>query len=124
MIKILSFRKYSVLIVVAFINIVSYAQTEEETELPVKVHHIEPLYIDLVRDLGARKGEKEINIGGEFVNTSSYSIFKTLAEYEFAPINRLGLEIEADFSFYDVYTDEDIISGNSMDELIMYVLYF
>jgi len=123
MIKLLSFRKYFILIVVVFINAVGYAQTEEETELPVKVHHIEPLYIDLVRDLGARKGEKEINIGGEFVNTSSYSIFKTLAEYEFAPINRLGLEIEADFSFYDGYTDEEIIPGNSMDELKLSAQY-
>src|SRR5690625_1792051 len=123
MIKILSFRKYSVLIVVAFINIVSYAQTEEETELPVKVHHIEPLYIDLVRDLGARKGEKEINIGGEFVNTSSYSIFKTLAEYEFAPINRLGLEVEADFSFYDGYANSGDIPGNKLDELKLSAQY-
>src|SRR5690625_4322675 len=117
MIKLLGFRKYFILIVVVFINAVGYAQTEEEAELSVKVHHIEPLYIDLVRDLGARKGEKELNIGGEFVNTSSYSIFKSLVEYEFAPVNRLGLEVEADFSFYDGYTDKENIPGNTMDEL-------
>ena len=28
-----------------------------------KVLHAEPLYIDLIRDLGARKGEREWNIG-------------------------------------------------------------
>ena len=30
---------------------------------PDKVLHAEPLYIDLIRDLGARKGEKEWNFG-------------------------------------------------------------
>src|SRR5690625_6772580 len=90
----LGFRKYIFLCVVTFVSFVGSAQTEEEAKLPEKVHHIEPLYIDLVRDLGARRGEKELNIGGEFVNTSSYSIYKMLAEYEFAPIDRLGLEID------------------------------
>ncbi len=36
----------------------SYAQNEEtenEENLPDKVTHAEPLYIDLIRDLGARK---------------------------------------------------------------------
>src|SRR5690554_6480770 len=113
----LDFNRCCLLAVMIFLNLSSFAQPEEEAELSVKVHHIEPLYIDLVRDLGARKGEKEFNIGGEFVNTSSYSIFKSLVEYEFAPINRLGLEVEADFSFYDGYTDAKNIPGNTMDEL-------
>lgn len=104
-------------------NLTSYAQTEEEADLPAKVHHIEPLYIDLVRDLGARKGEKELNIGAEFINTSSYSIFKTLAEYEFAPINRLGLEIEGNFSFYDGYSDAENVPENKMDELKLSAQY-
>lgn len=29
----------------------------------VKIKHAEPLYLDLMRDLGARKGEAEFNIG-------------------------------------------------------------
>ncbi|GCC52860.1 hypothetical protein SanaruYs_30990 [Chryseotalea sanaruensis] len=28
-----------------------------------KIDHAEPLYIDLIRDLGARKGEREWNVG-------------------------------------------------------------
>ncbi|HAL54345.1 MULTISPECIES: hypothetical protein [Sphingobacterium] len=32
---------------------------QENKSLPDKVHHAEPLYNDLVRDLGARKGEKD-----------------------------------------------------------------
>ena len=31
----------------------------EDSIEPDKVLHAEPLYIDLIRDLGARKGEKE-----------------------------------------------------------------
>ena len=30
---------------------------------PLKVDHAEPLYVDLIRDLGPHKGEKEWNIG-------------------------------------------------------------
>ena len=71
----------------------------QQKELP-KVHHAEPLYLDLVRDLGARKGEKEVNVGMEFAKHKNYNEFMYLAEYEFAPVNRLGLEVEADFSFY------------------------
>ena len=33
---------------------------QENKSLPDKVHHTEPLYNDLVRDLGARKREKEL----------------------------------------------------------------
>lgn len=67
---------------------------------PAKVHHAEPLYMDLVRDLGARKGEKEFNVGTELKGLSSHNQYTFLAEYEFAPINRLGLEVEADFLFF------------------------
>ena len=47
---------------------IGYAQTSNNTNLPPKVEHMEPLYIDLVRDLGARKGEKELNLGSDFIN--------------------------------------------------------
>lgn len=67
---------------------------------PAKVSHAEPLYYDLVRDLGARKGEREINIGADFRNISNYNGYGLLAEYEFAPVDRLGLEAEADLSFF------------------------
>lgn len=67
---------------------------------PDKVSHAEPLYFDLVRDLGARKGEKEINVGAGFTNITNYNEHAFLIEYEFAPINRLGFEAEADFSFF------------------------
>ncbi len=76
------------------------ARTGDTTRIPDKVKHAEPLYFDLVRDLGARKGEREWNIGADFMNTGHYKEYALLAEYEFAPVNRLGLEAETDFSFF------------------------
>jgi hypothetical protein len=67
---------------------------------PVKVMHAEPLFIDLIRDLGARKGEREWNIGLGLVDQSRYDRYETLVEYEWAPANRLGLEIEVPLKFY------------------------
>lgn len=73
------------------------AQTDKKSD---KVSHTEPLYFDLVRDLGARKGEKELNVGADFISITNYNKNSFLVEYEFAPINRLGFEVEADFSFF------------------------
>jgi hypothetical protein len=64
-----------------------------------KVLHAEPLYIDLMRDLGARKGEKEWNVGLGMTDKLNYNNYLALVEYEFAPVDRLGLEIELPFEF-------------------------
>lgn len=66
----------------------------EERREPDKVLHAEPLFIDLIRDLGARKGEAEWNIGLGLTDNTTYDAYTMLVEYEFAPINRLGLEFE------------------------------
>ncbi|HOY14731.1 MAG TPA: HAEPLYID family protein [Saprospiraceae bacterium] len=66
----------------------------------IKVLHAEPLYIDLIRDLGARKGEKEWNIGLGLTDNLKYDSYQALIEYEWAPIDRLGLEVELPFTFY------------------------
>lgn len=65
-----------------------------------KVLHAEPLYIDLIRDLGARKGEKEWNVAFGMLDNQQYDEYEALVEYEWAPIDRLGLEVELPFSFY------------------------
>jgi len=77
----------------------------EEVENPKatlkpKVLHAEPLYIDLIRDLGARKGEKEWNVGFGMQDKRNYDEFEALIEYEWAPIDRLGLEVELPVSLY------------------------
>lgn len=75
------------------------AEVEEKRET-VKVLHAEPLYIDLIRDLGARKGEKEWNLGLGLTDNNQYDEYTALVEYEWAVIDRLGLEVELPFSFY------------------------
>lgn len=68
--------------------------------LSPKVQHAEPLFIDLIRDLGARKGEKEWNVGLGMVDQLRWDKYETLVEYEWAVRDRLGLEIEVPFTFY------------------------
>ena len=114
------------LLVLLFCSIVTTAQENPISTPPEKipkVHHIEPLYIDLVRDLGARKGEKELNLAGDFKNTSNYSEYAVLAEYEFAPIDRLGLEVETDFSFFKRISDAQEIPKNRFDNLRLSAQY-
>lgn len=67
---------------------------------PDKVLHAEPLFVDLIRDLGARKGEAEWNVAYGMTDVTSFTRYDGLIEYEFAPANRLGLEIEMPFSIH------------------------
>ncbi|MCS6819288.1 MAG: hypothetical protein NZ522_05000, partial [Chitinophagales bacterium] len=68
-----------------------------------KVLHAEPLFIDLIRDLGARKGEKEWNFGFGLTDKGKNDEYLALVEYEFAPIDRLGIEFEIPARFYIPY---------------------
>lgn len=77
-----------------------YIHEVENNNIPDKVLHAEPLYIDLIRDLGARKGEQEWNVGLGLTDNNSFDKYTALVEYEWAPLNRLGLEVELPFSFY------------------------
>ncbi len=118
--------KKLVLLVLLFFSTISHSQESPNPSPPIKipkVHHIEPLYIDLVRDLGARKGEKELNLAGDFKNAPDYSEYAVLAEYEFAPINRLGLEIETDFSFFKQISNVKKIPKNRFDNLRLSAQY-
>ena len=65
-----------------------------------KVLHAEPLYIDLMRDLGAHKGESEWNVAGGITDRRGYDEYEGLVEYEWAVIDRLGLEIEVPFTLF------------------------
>jgi len=89
---------------------------QENDSLPDKVHHAEPLYNDLVRDLGARKGEKEFNVGADIKRMHSADEFGYLMEYEFAPIDRLGLEAETDF-VYSKSRMANVSSSNQLERL-------
>jgi hypothetical protein len=90
-----------------------------------KVLHAEPLYIDLIRDLGARKGEKEWNIGLGLTDKTESDKYVALVEYEFAPIDRLGLEIELPFSFYypSHGVPKDSIQSNKLNSIKLAAQY-
>jgi hypothetical protein len=77
-----------------------YIVKVQDKHIKDKVLHAEPLYIDLIRDLGARKGEREWNVGLGLTDNKTFDEYQALIEYEWAPMDRLGLEVEFPFSFY------------------------
>jgi hypothetical protein len=93
-------------------------QVELHSDQP-KVLHAEPLFIDLIRDLGARKGEKEWNVGLGLTDRLRFDSYDALIEYEWAPVNRLGLEVELPFSIYSNYNGQsrDSIPPNRLKSL-------
>lgn len=80
-----------------------------ERTRPLKLEHAEPLYIDLIRDLGAHKGEKEWNVGMGMTDQLRHDSYEFLVEYEWAIIDRLGLEIEVPAT---IYTGRSMNSGD------------
>ncbi|WP_131960261.1 HAEPLYID family protein [Dyadobacter psychrotolerans] len=85
----------------SLVSLPSLAQNDSiQPKRPLKIRHAEPLYMDLIRDLGARKGEKEWNVGYGIEGHKDYTINHSFVEYEFSPMNRLGLEVEVPFAFY------------------------
>lgn len=91
-----------------FLTITTIAQTKNDSIITIqpqqktlkpKVEHAEPLYTDLMRDLGARKGEAEINVGFGVASKKGYNEYNGFIEYEWAVADRLGLEVEVPFSF-------------------------
>jgi hypothetical protein len=88
-----------------------------------KVLHAEPLFIDLIRDLGARKGEKEWNVGFGLSDKLQYDSYSALVEYEWAPIDRLGLEIELPFTLNFPNRESDLKSSSKLNGLKLATQY-
>lgn len=90
-----------------------------EKQQPAKVLHAEPLYIDLIRDLGARKGEREWNLGLGLTDNLNYESYEALIEYEWAPIDRLGLEVELPFTMYTsaFRSENDSVPSNRLNSI-------
>ena len=95
----------------------------EDRHEPGKVLHAEPLYIDLIRDLGARKGEKEWNVGFGITDNENYDNYEALIEYEWAPVNRLGLEVELPFSFYYPINGDEQAPSNKLNSFKLAAQY-
>jgi len=94
-----------------------YIAEVEESKEPLKILHAEPLYIDLIRDLGARKGEKEWNIGLGLTDNDQYDEYLALVEYEWAPADRLGLEVELPFSLHYPVGNNGDAPGNRLNSI-------
>ena len=116
----------STLLLLATISLPSLGQKDSlQKKLPLKIRHAEPLYMDLIRDLGARKGEKEWNVGYGIEGHKDYTINSSFVEYEFSPLNRLGLEVEIPFAFYrSVSTSgENVIPRNRIEGIKLAAQY-
>lgn len=96
-----------------------YISSVEEARGKPKVLHAEPLYIDLIRDLGARKGESEWNFGTGIKDNIGFDEIEMLVEYEFAPVDRIGLEVELPFTFYSKqrHTHIDSIPSSGLESI-------
>lgn len=103
-----------------------YIVSFEGKKGPLKLLHAEPLYIDLIRDLGARRGEKEWNIGLGMTDKTRFDEYEALVEYEWAPVDRLGLEVELPFTIYSPVNGElprDSIPGNKLNAVKLAAQY-
>tara|TARA_R110002096_G_scaffold109056_12_gene238690 strand:+ start:8703 stop:9560 length:858 start_codon:yes stop_codon:yes gene_type:complete len=96
-----------------------YIKQVEDHKEPNKVLHAEPLYIDLIRDLGARRGEKEWNLGLGLTDNLKFDSYEALIEYEWAPVDRLGLEVELPFTFYSPVngTEKNTLPSNQLNSI-------
>lgn len=92
-----------------------FSRLLDEKEDPIKIEHAEPLFIDLIRDLGARRGEREWNVGLGLTDQHSKDEYSMLIEYEWAPINRLGLEVELPFSFYSGTSESNVEESHRLN---------
>jgi hypothetical protein len=100
-----------------------YIQEVEGKKKRPKVLHAEPLYIDLIRDLGARKGEKEWNLGLGLTDNITHDEYTALLEYEWAPIDRLGLEVELPFSIYYPTAGNGNAPGSNLNSIKLAAQY-
>ena len=96
----------SLLLAISFYSFGQVADSlHKQQSKHIKVQHAEPLYIDLIRDLGAHKGEREWNVDFGMVDNLRYDKYIALVEYEWAPVNRLGLEVELPLTIYTATTN-------------------
>jgi hypothetical protein len=84
----------------------------EEEGKPPKVFHAEPVFIDLIADLGARKGENALEFGSGYNDYLGYIRYHLLLEYEFVPIDRLGFEIEIPVNLFSEHNADNTFLQN------------
>lgn len=76
----------------------TYAQKDNIEEKEVK--HYVPLYLDIPTELNVKKGYKDVSLAGGYAEFRDFRRFRALAEFGFAPIDKLGVEIEVPLVFF------------------------
>ncbi|WP_379966240.1 HAEPLYID family protein [Epilithonimonas sp. UC225_85] len=71
--------------------------TEETKEADLKYYM--PLYLDIPAEMNVKKGYQELNLAGGYADFKNFEGVRTLVEYDFAPVDNLGFEIEVPFIF-------------------------
>ncbi|MDQ3395456.1 MAG: hypothetical protein M3512_15285 [Bacteroidota bacterium] len=89
----------------------------EGVENPNKIEHADPVFEDLTTDLGARRGENELNVNFGYQKLrKNHHVFLSQLEYEIAPLDNWGIEILFPYSVYfNNDLDETERPGNTME---------
>ena len=90
---------------------------QEEKKEDVALKHYMPLYLDIPAEMNVKKGYKEINVAGGYADFEHFSGQRALIEYDFAPTDKLGFEIEMPFIFVKQKTQTTTTTGQ--DDVIV-----
>ena len=91
--------KIKLFLVIVLLQMSNLVFSQEQKLEPQELKHYMPLYLDIPAEMNVKKGYKEINVAGGYADFKDFSGQKALIEYDFAPIDKLGFEIEIPFTF-------------------------
>ena len=102
--------------------------TATSGQQPVKqnIKHVEPLQVDLIQDLNARKGDRQLEIDFEIDLEHRYNAVSVELEYEHAFSQRLGMEIAIPLSLYGMkpgYNTGENVLHNKVEGLKLGLQY-
>lgn len=73
----------------------------QDSESEPKLKHADPVYEDLITELGAKKGTNELNLNFGYRNfKQNHHLVLSQLEIEYAPIDNLGFEITLPYTAY------------------------
>ena len=93
-------------------SIISFSAFCQEAKMEEPTKHYMPLYLDIPAEMNVKKGFKEINVAGGYADFKDFNGVRTLIEYDFAPMDKLGFEIEMPFVFVNPKTSA-VQTGNT-----------
>lgn len=86
-----------------------------------KVKHADPVYEDLITELGAKKGANELNVNFGYRNMEErHHLVLSQLELEYAPIDNLGFEITLPYTAYFTNTEADLQRRDNRIEFLQW----